>query len=118
MKIERIFRDTEDNTITTESKQLKIFATLKKEFPTEYDYTFEQYIKNCTSKNGFWEELKKETYGVYAPSWDITFVMEEITDKNGDPISTECVGWYYGEPSEEDNQTFKGKLIARYDWED
>ena len=60
--------------------------------------------------------MKKELYGVYAPNWDITFVMEDTTDQNGDVISTECVGWYYGEPSNKDNEHFKGKLKAHYDW--
>ena len=59
---------------------------------------------------------KKELYSVYARNDDITFVMEETTDKNGNPISTECVGFYYGEPTEEDTQYFKGKLKAKYKW--
>ena len=60
--------------------------------------------------------MKKELYGVYAPNWDITFVMEDTTDQNGEIVSTECVGWYYGEPTDVDNETFKGKLKVRYDW--
>lgn len=59
---------------------------------------------------------KKEIFNVYQPNHDITFIMEEITDKHGDPVSTECVGWYYGEPSEENNQVFYGKLKAEYQW--
>ena len=62
--------------------------------------------------------MRKETYGVYAPSWDITFIMVDTYDKNGDITTSECVGWYHGEPTEADNETFKGSLIARYDWED
>ena len=60
--------------------------------------------------------MKKELYGVYAPSWDMTFIMEDTYNENGDPISSECVGWYHGEPTEEDNETFKGKLKASYEW--
>jgi len=51
----------------------------------------------------------------YAPSHDITFIMEYTCDANGDPISTECVGWYYGEPNEEDTNFFRGKLFATYE---
>ena len=58
--------------------------------------------------------MKKELYPIYAREADITFIMEETTDKRGEPISTECVGFYYGEPTERDNQYFKGKLKAKY----
>lgn len=51
---------------------------------------------------------------VYAPSADITFLMEEVRDENGAPVSTECVGWYYGEPDEESTKTFIGQLKAVY----
>ena len=60
--------------------------------------------------------MKKELFAVYAREYDMTFIMEETTDKNGELISTECVGFYYGEPSEEDNKYFKGKLKANFDW--
>ena len=59
---------------------------------------------------------KEDIYGVYAPSWDITFIMIDRYDKHGEIVSSECVGWYHGEPSEEDNKTFKGKLKAKYNW--
>ena len=36
----------------------KEFELLKREQPEEYDYTFEQYIQNCTSKNGTLEEVR------------------------------------------------------------
>ena len=60
--------------------------------------------------------MKKELYGVYAPSWDMTFIVEDTYNENGDLLSTECVGWYHGEPDERDNETFKGKLKASYEW--
>lgn len=62
------------------------------------------------------QEMKKELYGVYAQHWDITFVMEDTFNEKGDIISTECVGWYYGEPTDKDNETFKGQLKGKYDW--
>ena len=62
--------------------------------------------------------MKKVIYGVYAPNWDMTFVMEDVYNDKNDIISTECVGWYHGEPTTKDNKTFYGKLKGRYDWND
>lgn len=53
-----------------------------------------------------------ETY--YTAAADTTFIMKEVTDEKGNPISTECVGWYYGEPNEEDTAFYIGKLKAEY----
>lgn len=61
--------------------------------------------------------MKKELLAVYAREHDITFIMEETTNKKGECISTEVVGFYYGEPTEADNKYFKGKLKAVFDWE-
>lgn len=60
--------------------------------------------------------MKKELYAVYAHEADITFIMEETINKKGEYISTEVVGFYYGEPTEEDNKTFKGKRKAKFNW--
>lgn len=53
-----------------------------------------------------------ETY--YSEEGDMTFIMNETMDKDGNPISTECVGWYYGTPNEEDTAFYTGKLKAEY----
>lgn len=63
--------------------------------------------------------IKKEKYGVYQENYDITFIMEDIytIDENNninEIISCECVGWYHGEPSEENNEYFTGKLKATF----
>lgn len=50
----------------------------------------------------------------YSASGDMTFIMKETMDKDGNPISTECVGWYYGTPNEEDTAFYTGKLKAEY----
>lgn len=52
---------------------------------------------------------------VYAPAADITFIMRETT-RDGEPVSTEVVGFYYGEPDEESTQHFIGKLKAEFDF--
>ena len=51
-----IFIDTEAMRFVTEKELRQEFEQLKREQPEEYDYTFEQYIQNCTSKNGTLEE--------------------------------------------------------------
>lgn len=60
--------------------------------------------------------MKKELYSVYSREGDITFIMEDAYNKKGDLIYTECVGFYYGEPTDRDNQYFKGKLKAKFSW--
>lgn len=56
----------------------------------------------------------REVYGIYAPDHDITFVMEEYFTDDGEPISLEVKGFYYGEPTELDNKTFYGDLRANF----
>lgn len=53
----KLYRCTETSEILTELQLKTEFETLKAEEPEIYDYTFSQYIKNCTSKNGFLEEV-------------------------------------------------------------
>lgn len=62
--------------------------------------------------------MKKELYGVYSSEGDMTFILEETFGENGELISTECKGFYYGEPTEADNQYFNGKLKATFPWND
>lgn len=52
-----IFIDTEAMRFVTEKELRQEFEQLKREQPEEYNYTFEQYIQNCTSKNGTLEEV-------------------------------------------------------------
>ena len=51
-----IFIDTEAMRFVTEKELRQEFEQLKREQPEEYAYTFEQYVQNCTSKNGTLEE--------------------------------------------------------------
>ena len=61
--------------------------------------------------------MEEHIYAVYANTWDMTFIMRDIND--GEELkSTECVGWYYGEPNEEATEKFIGKLKAEYSEED
>lgn len=54
------FRDTNTGEIITEEDLRKEFEKLKKETPEEYDYSFNQYLLNCTSKNGMLTEITNE----------------------------------------------------------
>lgn len=53
-----------------------------------------------------------EVYGVYAPEHDLTFIMEETYNDDGEPVSLEVKGFYYGEPNDECNKTFYNDLKA------
>ena len=44
----RKFRDTNTGEIITEEELRKEFEKLKKENPEEYDYSFNQYLLNCS----------------------------------------------------------------------
>lgn len=44
----RKFRDTNTGEIITEEELRKEFEKLKKETPEEYDYSFSQYLLNCS----------------------------------------------------------------------
>ena len=44
----RKFRDTNTGEIITEEELRKEFEELKKETPEEYDYSFNQYLLNCS----------------------------------------------------------------------
>ena len=56
----RKFRDINTGEIITEEELRKEFEELKKETPEEYDYSFNQYLLNCTSKNGMLIEITNE----------------------------------------------------------
>lgn len=53
----RKFIDNETDKIITIEELKIVFEELKTEQPEEYNYSFEDYIKNCTDKNGTLTEL-------------------------------------------------------------
>jgi hypothetical protein len=58
--------------------------------------------------------IKKEKYGIYQQNFDITFIMVD-TYIDDLLFNSECVGWYHGEPSEQDDEYFTGKLKATFE---
>ena len=52
-----IFIDTESMRFVTEKELRQEFEQFKREQPEGYNYTCEQYIQNCPSKNGTLEEV-------------------------------------------------------------
>ena len=60
----RKLRDTNTGEIITEEELRKEFEELKKETPEEYDYSFNQYLLNCTSKNGMLIEITNENKNI------------------------------------------------------
>ena len=61
----------------------------------------------CGTKEAL--EAVREIYTVYSQKGDITFIME---DKEN---TTSVVGFYFGEPNDEDTREFRGKLTAEYE---
>lgn len=55
----RKFRDLEFDIIVTEEELLRTFKHLQREQPDEYNYSFENYIRNCTDKDGTLEEVRE-----------------------------------------------------------
>ena len=48
---------------------------------------------------------------VYSEESDMTFIMENHYD-NGTLKTITCVGWYFGEPSVENDEYYKHKLTS------
>ena len=59
------------------------------------------------------ETTNIESY--YSREADITFIMKETSNEEG-PVSTEVVGFYFGEPDEESTQRYIGNLKAEFDF--
>ena len=59
------------------------------------------------------DALSEKIYTTYAPDTDITFIMKEAHDRNCETL--ECIGWYHGEPNEDDTNTYSyGNMKATY----
>ena len=58
--------------------------------------------------------MTTRVYTVYAPTADMSFILEDTFDNDGELISTEVKGFYFGEPDDEDTRTFYNDLIAHY----
>lgn len=54
----RLFKDEQGHLIT-EQELRQEFGLLKLIDPDSYDYSFENYIRNCTDKNGTLTELRR-----------------------------------------------------------
>ena len=57
-KTERQFYNTEQDCYVSESELRWEFNWLQGNDGNTYNYTFEEYIKNCTSKNGTLKEIR------------------------------------------------------------
>ena len=49
----------------------------------------------------------------YAPNVDKSFIMKEVYN-DGEPVSAEVVGWYWGEPDDDATEMYVGRLKAEY----
>lgn len=48
-----VYTDTKNGKRITETELRFEFAHLKAEQPNQYNFSFREYLKNCTGKNGF-----------------------------------------------------------------
>lgn len=56
-----------------------------------------------------------ETEEVYSEESDMTFIMENTYNNLTGRIETAtCVGFYYGEPSLENDEKYRGRLTANF----
>ncbi len=55
-----------------------------------------------------------EIVAAYSAEADMTFILKEVTSADGAPISTEVIGFYYGDPNDELTKEYVGKLKAEY----
>ena len=58
--------------------------------------------------------MQEEIYTAYAEYNDMTFILRDTLNDDGTPYRTEVIGFYYGEPDEENTRQFMGDLIAEY----
>ncbi len=56
---------------------------------------------------------ERKIYTVYSENGDMTFIMRDIY-VNGEPKSTEVIGFYFGEPTEENTTLYTGSLKAEF----
>lgn len=77
-----------------------------------YNEVYQYYIKPNIYEGEM--AMKKEVYGMYAPNYDITFIMEEYFTDEGMPISLEVKGFYYGTPDELNQKIFYSDLKAEF----
>ena len=58
--------------------------------------------------------MNEEIYTAYAEHNDMTFILKDTFDDDGNPCRTEVIGFYYGEPDEGCTRQYMGDLIAEY----
>lgn len=55
----------------------------------------------------------KQIWTIYSKEYDITTIFED-TFKDGEMVSTEVVGFYFGEEDADATKQFKGKRKAEF----
>lgn len=72
------------------------------------------WLYDLTVKSKGGSKMYSEIETAFASDQDITFILECIYNDSGEPLSLECVGWHFGEPTE-DSKHYKGNLKAIFD---
>ena len=58
--------------------------------------------------------MEKEIIVSYSVETDMTFILEEIYNDEGETISVEIKGFYFGQPEEQATNDFYGKLKVEF----
>lgn len=94
--------------IISETELKKEFQNLKREFPDEFDYSFSQYVLECTGKNGTLIELPADGFAICNSCGSLCFTEKfpEIVFRNSKTVICErcSIDW------EEDEN---GNIICR-----
>jgi hypothetical protein len=71
----RAFYDVEDQRNVYEDDLRAEFERLREMDPETYDYSFERYVENCTSKNGFLMRIDVNWF-----TYDTLWLVSEISN--------------------------------------
>lgn len=58
--------------------------------------------------------MAKRVVDIYTTYVDDRTIIWRDVNKGTEPVSTEIIGWYFGEPTEEDTAYYVGRLKAKY----
>lgn len=73
-------------------------------------------IADCIWKQAEMERNPISTH--YCEADDMTFIMQDSYDDNGNLVKQACIGWYYGKPEANLTKRYTCDLVAEYDYSD
>lgn len=86
---------------------------------TELNKNLDEAIDKVASC--LWKQLELERNPIsthYCEADDMTFIMQDSYDDNGNLVKQACIGWYYGKPEANLTKRYTCDLVAEYDFSD